>query len=345
MGKNIQLFSGYSQQENRTTNYCMLILKMLYEENPKFLGQLLSSLINEFAGNSVGVKFKQQSKKKHGIPDGVIAQDSFTIYVEAKNYDWFYDEQLENHLKDLNENNSGIKILLALSNFEGDTDHRFTKITELCQTEYKNIIIFKAISFEDLINAIDNISQLSVNLKDIVADFRGYLDEENSLPTWKNWLDVINCSINQDSILDNKIYFCPASGGQYRHTRCKYFGMYSNKKVERVADIIAVVDLNSPIDSEILWNNSNEKDDQIKVLSRVRVANYHPLNYPLRVFILGDLFKTNFVKTSKGGLWGSKMYFDISELNVKNSEELANELNNITWDDFLEKYHAKYHSN
>jgi hypothetical protein len=31
MGSDITLFSGYSQKENRTTNYCLLVLKMLYE--------------------------------------------------------------------------------------------------------------------------------------------------------------------------------------------------------------------------------------------------------------------------------------------------------------------------
>ena len=39
MGKTISLFSGYSQKENRTTNYCLLALRMIYEENPKFLSE------------------------------------------------------------------------------------------------------------------------------------------------------------------------------------------------------------------------------------------------------------------------------------------------------------------
>lgn len=40
MGAPITLFSGYSHGENRTTNYCLLVLKMLYEENPKLLGEI-----------------------------------------------------------------------------------------------------------------------------------------------------------------------------------------------------------------------------------------------------------------------------------------------------------------
>ena len=54
MGKAISLFSGYSQGENRTTNYCLLILKLLYEENPKLLGDVLNSLPNIDIGDTVG---------------------------------------------------------------------------------------------------------------------------------------------------------------------------------------------------------------------------------------------------------------------------------------------------
>ncbi len=45
MSKNIRLFSNYVQRENQTTNYCLLILKLLYEENPKFLSEVLSDII------------------------------------------------------------------------------------------------------------------------------------------------------------------------------------------------------------------------------------------------------------------------------------------------------------
>ena len=42
----ISLFSGYNQKENRHTNYCLLMLKLLYEENPKNLSEALSRMAN-----------------------------------------------------------------------------------------------------------------------------------------------------------------------------------------------------------------------------------------------------------------------------------------------------------
>src|SRR5260370_33001296 len=69
MSRPITLFSGYSQRENRTTNYCLLILRMLYEENPKFLAQVLSTLVGDDLGDRISVKFRQQARKVASTPD------------------------------------------------------------------------------------------------------------------------------------------------------------------------------------------------------------------------------------------------------------------------------------
>ena len=64
MSSSISLFSGYHQSENRTTNYCLLALKLIYEENPSLLAEALSNLTgDESLINSVGVNFMQ-----HDLP-------------------------------------------------------------------------------------------------------------------------------------------------------------------------------------------------------------------------------------------------------------------------------------
>jgi hypothetical protein len=123
MSKRITLFSGYSQKENRVTNYCLLILKMLYEENPKYLGQVLTALIGENVADRVGVSFRQQEKKKSSVPDGLIVQAALTVYLETKNYDWFYDAQVGNHLEGLNREDPGMKVLLAVGKFDVPPAH------------------------------------------------------------------------------------------------------------------------------------------------------------------------------------------------------------------------------
>ncbi|MBO0351562.1 hypothetical protein J0895_21250, partial [Phormidium pseudopriestleyi FRX01] len=56
--------------------------------------------------------------------------------------------------------------------------------------------------------------------------------------------------------------------------------------------------------------------------------------YPARVFILADLHPTDFVKASPGGMQGSKQYFDISKLNVRDAEDLAHKLKGTTWENY-----------
>jgi hypothetical protein len=332
MGKTISLFSGYSQKENRTTNYCLLALKMIYEENPKFLAEILSGLIGYDMSEDVGVKFRQQERRQSSVPDGLISQKSFTVYIETKNFDWFYDEQLENHLRALNDEVPGLKVLIALGNFESDTKERLKTIKELCEKKYRNKIIFSAVSFEDYINAIE-LNNLSKNVSDAVKDLRTYLDEESLLPSWQNWLDVVNCAGLPEDVLEGHVYMCPAEGGAYSHSRCKYFGMYRQKKVEKLAVIKAVIDVESQKQAKLLWKNVRHKTKALLEDAIGSVMELRPGEFPTRVFLLDELYDTRFIKDTPGGMLGSKRYFNVSHFNVEDAKELAEMLIDKNWSD------------
>lgn len=334
MSKPISLFSGYSQKENRVTNYCLLILKMLYEENPKYLGEVLAVFCGEEFASHVGVSFRQQAIKGASIPDGLILQQPFTIYIETKNYDWFYDEQLEKHLNELNKEVSGKKILLALGNFEDNHLDKFKKIRDVCAKKYNNNIIFRAITFEDLIGAM-SLAGLSKNLTDAITDFGNFLNEENLLPSWREYLDVINCAGIPEDVLDGNVYMCPAEGGAYSHSRTRYFGMYRNKCVELVAEIEAIVDVDIDADSiSLKWKNVSGTDVSFKEKAKEKVRNLRPSQGAIRVFLLGQLYKTDFQKDSRGGMFSSKRYFNIAQLQARNAEELSDKLNGKKWSEF-----------
>lgn len=330
MGKRISLFSGYSQKENRTTNYCLLALKMIYEENPKFLSEILSGLCGYDMSNDVGVKFRQQERKVSSVPDGLITQKAFTIFIETKNFDWFYDQQLENHLDALNTESKSLKVLFALGNFEGDITTRFSSIKGLCENKFKNKIFFSAVTFEDFITALD-LPSLPKNISDAIKDLRTYLDEEGLLPSWKNWLDVVNCAGLPEDVLDGMVYMCPAEGGAYSHGRCKFFGMYRQKRVEKVSLIRGVVDVASETDANLLWKNTDIKTSELLGEAKNKVMELRPGEYPTRIFLLGQLYDTNFVKDTPGGMLGSKQYFDVSKFKAEDAKELSGCLKDLTW--------------
>jgi hypothetical protein len=333
-GREISLFSGYNQKENRHTNYCLLLLKQLYEANPRFLSEALDGITGGEGDSIIGVQFRQQEKHENTIPDGVIKQQPFTLFIETKDSDWFYDEQLENHLDALDEKYPGQKVLVALSKFPDGHEGRFENVEELCRERYNGRVVFSALSFEEFLEAV-RVEGLPKNLKDTVDELETYMDSENLLPDWKYKLDLCNCASDIEEQYEHKVYICPATGGSYSHKRCRYFGAYKNKQAQVVAEILGVVDLDSkdPSEANVRWRNSEELTDEelIEMAIERKYASRPSRTENARVFVLGELHDTNFRKDSKGGMITSKQYFDVDGLDVDNAAQLAEALDGMVW--------------
>jgi len=330
MGRAISLFSGYEQKENRTTNYVLLMLKLVYEESPSLLGEVLSALVGQDIGDAVGVEFRQQERKGGSVPDGLIAQRPFEVYVETKQFDWFYDDQIEAHLRALDSSGPGLKVLLALSNFEEDDLDRFKTIHVLIETTFANRLAFGASTFEDLLEALRAL-ELPPSLRDTVGDFAEYLDHGGMLPGWRTLLDVVNCVTTTHEIAGG-VYLCPTNKGAYQHLRSKFFGMYKDKAVRLVAEIEGVVDLLSEDEVSVRWINGQfQKAEMIKT-ARDKHREFRPGWFPHRVFILGQRYPTMFLKDTKGGMRGSKQYFTVQ---ATSAQALAEKLNGKDWSTWL----------
>jgi hypothetical protein len=124
---------------------------------------------------------------------------------------------------------------------------------------------------------------------------------------------------------------CPAEGGAYSHDRCKYLGMYRDKKVEKIAFIRAVVDVEAENVAKLLWNNSGENKNEMLKEALNKVSCFRPNVFPTRVFLLEKLFETEFIKETPYGLRGSKTYFNIESTKAHDAKELAQFLNGKKW--------------
>lgn len=333
-GREISLFSGYNQKENRHTNYCLLLLKQLYEENPGFLSEALDGITGGEGDSIIGVQFRQQQKHENTVPDGVITQQPFTLFIETKDSDWFYNDQLESHLDALDDEYVGQKVLIALSKFSDGYEGRFEDVEELCRERYEGRVVFSALSFEEFLEAV-RVDGLPKNLKDTIDELERYMDSENLLPDWKYKLDVCNCVNSLEGQYQHKVYICPATGGSYSHKRCRYFGAYKNKQAQAVAEILGVVELNSkdPSEANIQWRNTEDLTDEelIEMAIERKYAFWPDRVEDARVFVLGEIHDTSFRKDSKGGMLGSKRYFNIDSLGVNNAAELADALDGMGW--------------
>ncbi|MGK7923334.1 MAG: hypothetical protein AB4080_25375 [Trichodesmium sp.] len=307
---------------------------MLYEENPKFLSEVLSKLLGEGLSGIVGVKFTQQAGKKQSIPDGEITQEPFYILLETKRGSSLDEEQLLRHLESLKQK-QGRKILIALANYEQD-EPKAPAFSNVKKTAEADKILFLPISFEDFLESI-KLSNLPKNLADAINDLEEYFNEEDLLPSWKYRLDVVNCAGTYDDVIKHNIYVCTAKGGSYSHRRSLYLGVYRNKQVDWVAKIEAVVDIESEEEFSIKWKNINKSDEELAEIARIRRSYLDDSQYPARVFLLTDLHPTDFCKTTPGGMQSSKQYFDIRKFDigdVKDAKDLAQKLQGKTWEEY-----------
>lgn len=339
MGQPISFFTDYHQKENRLTNYCGLIFKMLYQESPVKFEQAIQAL-SECDSVSIGPQFEQQIRKENSVPDLLITQRSFSIFFEIKLFDWFDADQIRRHINGLGDAKQ--KTLFLLCNWETeDYAEKYSDLAKQVRT-LDNTITLSAISFEDILTAL-NLVKKTESLEQLVAEFREYLDCQGLLPNWKYLLDVVNCAGTMEEIAAG-FYICPATGGAYSHKRARYFGPYKNKEVSAIHEIKAVVVVAQNKESvEVKWKNCDLPEAEITGKASKIIENWDDWRVeenkrvPLQIFILGGGVKTNFVKNSPGGMMGSKKYFWDIARNVSDAKELAAKLSGTNWDGSLIK--------
>lgn len=334
----VGFFPKYEQKENRVTNYTLLVLKQLYNESPKLFQEFVVNLIKNDEHNiDVGVNFWQQKGYEcdngKSILDGVITQSAFTIFVETKLSDWFYSEQLNTHLSNLTKI-EGKKIFLALCNFDGQKSDIFEKFME----EYKSAtdIIFAYFDFGNFVDILKSLKQQikTEHLTTIIDEFEEFLYNENLLPTWKYRLDVVNCAQTKNFVKTHFAYTCPEAKGHYKHSRSRYFGIYENKKVDTIAEIqgVCAIDKNDKIEVS-WWDNDNCSEKEI-IEKTKNLLNKIPDYRPIQVFLLDNIRDgVNFFKDSTGGMFGSKIYFNVDN-SIKNIDDLFNTLHNKGWNNY-----------
>lgn len=335
----LSIFNNYSQKENRTTAYCGLILKLVYNENPKLFEDIIVSLVNDSSDFSTQFTFQPlfdtQVKKSKSIPDLCISQRSFAIYFEDKNTDWFTPEQINNHIHGMLKNNKSdyMIIFLMTNDFSNVIDD---KIKECYNKAQKNSISLVKITFSKYIDTIKSICKNNVNklIENLIDEFENYLDRNNLLYDWKNRIDIISCRNTQNEITQ-LLYACPNQNGAYSHKKSKYFGSYiANRKINYVANIDAVVireldKYTGKVVYSTKWKNIKESDQKLHDIAETRFQKCEQWRIDegkqkaLQLFLLSDLRPINLIR--KKGCVETKTYVTVK---AKNLDELITELKN-----------------
>jgi hypothetical protein len=135
--------------------------------------------------------------------------------------------------------------------------------------------------------------------------------------------------------IEQGFYACPNTGGSYRHKRAKYFGAYANKNVSKIFEIKAVVIISPNSDEDLLvWCNDDTTKEDVIINDARKKLDSTTLQESYQVFLLENGRDIEFKKDSKGGLFGSKIYFNDIAKDCKDITELAKKLNGKVWSNF-----------
>ena len=335
----INPFQIYSKGENTITNNILLLLSNLYRINPKIYELFINSVLPENINYEVIPVFTQQkSQKEGGIIDGHIQTKATKIIIETKIAGLDNTKKLINYCK--NENLSETNILIHIS----DSTFDEAAIKSINQRTGIYNFNFVSITFSELISSLQEIADeypFNEELYRLSKDFYYYC---SSMDLIKNVFRIVPC--NKSFELNEKyhLYFQPESRGYSNH---QFTGIYTAKEVKYIGKVnkVFLAELTKEgklITEKISGEGEITTEEENRIISTIKefpeIYGYGDISKGHIFFLFddNDFCSTEFKKTSKYGLLGSRLFDLKADLEIENVEklstlEIAEKLNDITW--------------
>lgn len=332
----IHFFQRYHTKENVDTANAMLLLSRLYSYNSAKFFTFLSKLLPENA--SVELFINLQEKTDNSVPDATISQASFKIVVETKLYSKFDLEQLKCHLQSFK--NEDYKVLLTLD--PNKLENKITKSIENMISEFNknsnNNIIHKHLSFEELINEIrEIIDDRDYEINDILDDYEDYCYSGSLIPDdWKR-MRVQLAGVTIDINKQLNLYYDNAERGFSGH---KYLGLYNQKAVKAIGEIVAIVTGVYKGDNLELQTEKGTLTDEMKTRIKIAIEDSKQYGYNLsgithRYFFVDKFYDTNYKKETPYAPMGTRFFNLCEVLGTKTLpavQDIAKLLEKKTWE-------------
>ncbi|MDO4467862.1 MAG: hypothetical protein Q4C49_12800 [Bacillota bacterium] len=343
----IHYFQRYHQKENVATSNTMLLLSRLYNYSPDKFFRCIKSIMIDTMGDSFDpeIVFNLQTQTKNSVLDATIEQKGFKIGIETKISDWFYKEQLENHLSYF-KTKSDDNILITISSER--MNKKLKKEFEQSLLEYnkqKDLDIYHVnLTFEELYKEVENvIDSRDYEMIDVLEDYYQCLCDDKLIVGHDSW-KVLRAQLSGNSFefnLENNIYYDKGIKGFRPH---KFVGLYKNKSVRAIGEIKAIIlcehyDIsNLVIEKFDLPKEYNYKEPIKKAVERIKQRQEIEESKGIRFFILEKFYETDFNKITPNAIMGTK-YFDLEkELKEENfnskitTKQIAEYLSNKSWE-------------
>ncbi len=306
----IHYFQRYHSQENVSTANTMLLFSRLYSHSSsKFYNLIENILEEEYEPLNFELSIKLQEKSKDSVPDAVIFQPSFKIVIETKLYNNFGIKQLEHHLSSFQ--NDGEKILLTLDpqELKKEKKQAIKNMIKTKNPEIKHIHL----TFEKLIELVKNIIDPNDDFLDIVEDYENYCYDDSLISDMDKKLDVRLCGTTYDTNKALNLYYCPESR---RYQKCKYLGLYKQKAVRNIGEIIAIAvveakngDINKLEFSSVEGTLTEEMQANAKkAFQDASQYGYDLTRCPHRFFFVDQFYETSYQKKTPRAPQGKRIF-------------------------------------
>jgi hypothetical protein len=334
----INQFQTYSQKENVVTNNVLLMLSRLYQINPVYYSDYIAAITEASDGYEVIPTFKQQvGNRGNGIIDGYIGIPASKIIIETKLSSLEFKKKLLKYTKSFDL--ADRKILLHLSNqrYSDADEHEINKALE--SMVEGTPVYFYSKTFEDFaiqLNLLAGEHSYEQSLRQLSDDFSAYCETSGLIANNRDMLRAMACGQSFALNAKHQFYFDDATRGYQYFT---YLGIYAWKSVRYIGkvDNIIVADYSPEIGLTVIESDHEVTEDQKHRLSQAikeSVEAGWKIQTGHRFFLLKEFHKTDFKKTSSGGIFRVR-YFNLKDiLNAvpDSTAAIAEQLKQETWE-------------
>ncbi len=317
----ISHFQTYSQRENHVTNNTLLMLRHVYRSSSLRLQEALNALLG--ADVEVGPRFEQQRRGAHSIPDAVIEQAPFHLYVEAKLDSDLRPDQLQKHLRSIAETKPGEGAAFLLGLTRNRADERLVDEVETAAQALG--VQFAVTTYAELLATLEEACAGDIQLKEILQDYRSFLAGADLLPDQHRRVVAFLCGTSWRENVATGVYYEPADRNA-KWLQAHIIGVYAKKRVSHVGRIrkVAICKLAEATGRgaglEVVAEELGELDqeDRTAILTAIeRGKDHFPglADEPHRFYLVDRFVETELRKASPGGMMNFR-YFDLADYGI-----------------------------
>ena len=176
-------------------------------------------------------------------------------------------------------------------------------------------------------------------MNELIADFEAFCSESRLIDNADTKMRVVLSGATFEQNIKYNIYYAPKDRSFQTH---KYLGLYMDKAVQAIGEIIGYADFTYNSKSEklvasethLIKPTDKQKAMIIDIIKEAKEIFNFDISKSHRFFSIQKYYLTEFIKPTKGGLMGQK-YFDFTDIKgyAKNmsTEKIAELLRNKEW--------------